>query len=308
MAAPKAVQIKAEQAEELRKSIYENTPDEGVQEEPENLNPEEVEESAAPDTDPAPAGEEAGHAEETTDDLKEQHRKLEAAYNTLQGKYKAEVPRLQAQLNEVIARANDLQSKLDAKEQSTQEAPAAVGELAESLREELGDDAAKAVQTFAQQLVQSSVKQATEDLQKTTKEQQEARFWNTVRNTVYDFDSINTSPEFIQWLAQPNPDTGLSRQDDLNRAGADLDSASVISIFQEFKQRNAKATPPPNQATPEQHLDTPRVQRQAPVEQKPQYTPADYQTLQMEIQRGLWRGKEAEAAALEKEILEAITA
>lgn len=315
MAAPRAAQEQLARAEQLHREMYgdPNAPAEPEAEdtptEPEaTTEPENEPEPQEPAPEPEPEEQEPqGHADE--DDLKEQYRKLEAAYSTLQGKYRNEVPRLHEQIRTLQSDLIEAQKSQAKAEQSADKATAELESIQSRLQEELGEDAAKAVSDTVRSMVSAEMGQRKADTQDEPKtDPAEARFWNTLHRRVPDFDQVNTSPAFVAWLQQtPDPNTGLTMQDTLNAAGSDLDVLSVIDVVTQFKREQQPPERKPSATAPEQQVAPPKKGRRTEPAQKPKYTAHDFKTLQEQIRLGMWKGREAEARELEREIHAALT-
>lgn len=320
MAAPRAAQEQLKRAEQLHREMYgdpnapakpeaEDTPTEPeATTEPENEpEPQEPAPAADPEPEQQPEPEAPkGHADE--EDLKERYRKLDAAYSTLQGKYRAEVPRLQEQVRTLQADLINAQKSQAQAEQSADTAKAELESIQTRLQDELGEDAAKAVSDTVRSMVSAEMGQRKSDTQAEPQEDPAInRFWNTLKRRVPDFDQVNHSPEFIQWLQTPDPTTGLPIQETLNAAGTDLDVLTVIDVVEQFKRETKPPERAPSPTSPEQQVAPPKKAARKEPAQKPKYTPHDYVTLQEQIRLGMWKGREDEARALERDIHAALT-
>ena len=227
-------------------------------------------------------------------DLVEENRKLSEALKALRGKYNAEVPRLTQQLRDA---QKQLEEAKVAQKKAESDAVKANDELSaklESLRADYGDDIVEVMQSIAEK---------TQDTKQPIEAGEDAvdRFWRNLRRRVPDFDEVNTNSEFLTWL-QGASSSGLTYQQVLNEAGNDLDYEVCADIFAQFKAEKAKNKAP----TAQDFAAPPRGQQSREHSQKKQYTPQDWITLQDDIRKGKYRGREAEAAALEKEIHAAI--
>ncbi|WP_417518735.1 hypothetical protein [Marinobacter sp.] len=309
MAAPRIVQEQAAKAEELHQQLY-GTPDTSSEAQDDAADAEQASdtpaiepEGTAPEADAADtAAEDTGHAADEND-LNEKHRRLEAAYATLQGKYRAEVPRLQEQVRTLQAQLIEAQQAKAQAEQSEQATQAELDTVQARLKEEIGDDAFDAVSEYTKQLVRSEMG----DLKAKPAEKAEGptdveRFWSTLRRREPTFDQINESPAFLQWLQTPDPSTGFPYQDSLNAAGQDLDVLSVLDLVKQFKHDTQPKPKPESSTAPAQQVAAPKAAPRTVPNQQPSYTPQDYADLQEQKRRGMWAGREQEFRALEQEI------
>lgn len=127
-------------------------------------------------------------------------------------------------------------------------------------------------------------------------------FLERLKVRVPDYESINTSDGFLAWLDEIDPVYGLPRQDALTKAGDARDAERVAAIFLAYKATlQAPAPTPPattkldKQVAPRSTASTP-----APTPARVTFTVAEVQAFYRAVQRGEYRGREAEAAALEQ--------
>ena len=227
-------------------------------------------------------------------DLVEENRKLNEALNALRGKYNAEVPRLTQQLRDTQKQLDEAKAAQKKAESDADKANDELNTKLQSLREDYGDDIVDALQSIAAKTQETGRPEASS-------EDATERFWRNLRRRVPDFDEVNTSSEFITWLQTPSS-SGFTYQQVLNEAGSDLDYESCAEIFAQFKAEKANKKAP----KAEDFAAPPRGQQKREPVQKKQYSPQDWIKLQDDIRKGRYRGREAEAAALEKEIHAAI--
>lgn len=297
---PKAALKQLEEAEKLHTQMYveqDTSEDEAPQEtleEVESADPQ-AESNPEPET-PEPV--EQGHVFEEEGSLEEKYHKLEQAHKTLQGKYRAEVVQVNAKNRELQEQLQNAKRAQANAEQTAQDAQEEMSKITERLREEVGDDVTSAVSEYTSHVVNKEI----ESFKAETQQEQVNRFWNHINSEVADFQEVNGSKEFVDWLyAKMDSATGLTLHDKLNKAGSDLNAATVVSIVQQFKREQTMRTTD-SQTTLQNQVVPPRKQPQPPVEQTPKYTAQDYTNLQDQIRRGMWRGREEEARALEQEI------
>jgi len=134
--------------------------------------------------------------------------------------------------------------------------------------------------------------------------------------------AINRDPRFINWLRLPNIYTGQIRQDMLKAAVDGAEAPKVLALFKDFlaeamatgliapPAQNEQPTPQPAPHEPALRLDAlaaPGRARpasgdsQVPTE-KPTYSRADISQYFRDKQRGLYAGREAQAAAFEADL------
>jgi|1_EtaG_2_1085319.scaffolds.fasta_scaffold00002_123 hypothetical protein len=300
---PNSVRKQVERAEELRKQQYDTQPkDTGAEPAPGDDNQHDNQPNN-PGTPQEPAAQPEPAKADAYADLEEQHRKLEQAHRALQGKYNAEVPRLTQQLREANEKLADAQKQASAAESKASEAKEKLNEHLAKVREEYGDDLANAFESVA---AATSQQQDTHQPAQQEGGSAQDRFWRSLLRQVPDFEAVNRSPEFVQWLQHPSEKTGLSYQQELNEAGNDLDVLAVVEIVRAFKGAQAKAKQPDANA-PENQLAPDRRNPQQHAKAEPAYTAKDFAKLQQDIAMGKWRGREVEARALEQKIHAALT-
>jgi hypothetical protein len=131
----------------------------------------------------------------------------------------------------------------------------------------------------------------------------------------------NSDPEFISWLQQPEPFSGIKRHDLLTRAFELQDAPRVVKFFEGYLNEAAatgqrpQTTPTPSSGNPTNGkvpLETfaaPGRAAQAPASappgQKPTYTRSGISQFFTDKAAGKWRGREAEAANIEADIFRA---
>jgi hypothetical protein len=109
--------------------------------------------------------------------------------------------------------------------------------ITEQDRETYGDDLIDVARRVAMETVGpeiESLRAENQNLKKdaTTRGQRELR--DALRTAVPDWQAINTSPQFLQWLALPNIYTGQVRRDMLRAAYGAADAPRVIALFRDF--------------------------------------------------------------------------
>lgn len=157
----------------------------------------------------------------------------------------------------------------------------------------------------------------------TTVTAQSAReqLYATLDGQVDGWRQINQMPEFKDWLQFAEPLSGRRRNDLLQEAFAGHEANRVVKIFQGFISA-ATGTPPapqPPAPTPGQpgtteqltleDLAAPGRARSSPQQplppEKPTYTSAWYAAFMRDKLDGKWKGREAEADAIERDVFAA---
>lgn len=234
---PAAVRKQGERAEELLKNAQ--TPSEQIA-----PNESEKVQEPEPNKDPEKVTQEPDYAQ---------------AYRTLQGKYNAEVPRLNQQLAEQTKRAEDLARQVGELTAKVTELSSAPKADAVKILEEAGYDndvveafkaqneQIAALTTRNDQLVSAladlqGVKERVERAEQSQAMTSQQRFIADLAAAVPDWEEINDNPAFHAFLTEEDGFSGLTRQDVLSNAEKRLDSATVVKLFSAFKGAKPKRT------------------------------------------------------------------
>lgn len=306
MTTPNAALRQLEQAEKLHAQHYNQDQDTPPSDAPITENAPAPTEPEAVSTEPkTPAPENSdGHVLPNDESLPEKFERLQQAHKTLQGKYRVEVTRVQEenrQLKEQLAASRSAQASA---EREANDAKLELDQVSERMREEIGGDASQAVSDYTSTVVNKEVDSQIGSFKEEHHNQRVSDFWMHVKGQVPNFDSVNNDPEFVKWLsATPDPVTGLTMHDSINQAGEKLNPYPVVEIVKQFEREKSARENASSQL--EDYVTPPRKQPTPQVE-APQYTVQDWNTLQGQIRRGEWAGREAEAHALEQKIHAAI--
>lgn len=147
---------------------------------------------------------------------------------------------------------------------------------------------------------------------------QEEIFYSKLKEMVPNWEQINASPDFQQWLSEIDPQTGIQRQIYLDAAHRDLDANRVVYFFraaaERFQQQTVTSpsssqtvtTPPSSQLELQVSPGRTRVTN-PPVGngQAKVWTRSGISKFYDEVRRGLYRGKEAEMGQIERDIIAA---
>lgn len=190
-------------------------------------------------------------------------------YETLQGKFNAEVPRLHEQVRERDGMIQSLHQRLQALEAgaATQRQEKAQQLVTPKDEETFGSDLLDAMRRVTREETQAMttrlaaaekvIQQSLQAVQRFTKVEQDVatsrqeRFWQEIERAVPDWQAINTSKEWLAWLSEYDPMAGAPRQDALNAAQQTLDFQRVIAMFKMF---SGKLNPTPVQTQAQTEL------------------------------------------------------
>lgn len=142
--------------------------------------------------------------------------------------------------------------------------------------------------------------------------------YGTLRGVVPNWRDINRSPAFKAWLSVPDPYSGRKRHDMLTEAFAGHDSSRVVRFFQGFLTEATglpQGSQAPGNSAPQpagsgrptlEDFAAPGGARSAPQgnlpPDKPVYTQAWIAEFTRDKLRGVYRGREADADAIERDI------
>jgi hypothetical protein len=318
---PKAVIAAAQQADELHKQTYSAPPD--------PVPPQDLPQEPPPDPvvlqEPAsaePPKAEVPKKEESADYWKQR-------FQTIKGKYDAEVPSLVGQIRQLEKTNLDLVDRVHRLE-AAPAAPKTVTPsndplVSEQEKDEYGAEFTAFLTRIATQAAQrETVKRQPAEPQAPQHAAPPARLpaGQTVQQVldqrVPRWREINRDPEFIGWLQHPDPFSGGIRHHMLTQAFKDGDAGRVLAFFNAFATshgatpRPADPAPAPGSApqapgkVPLEQLAGPR--QNAPTAQSTQipqervWTGKEIEKFYRDCTRGLYRGKEAEKAKIENQI------
>ncbi|MBI9090720.1 MAG: hypothetical protein JEZ12_16000 [Desulfobacterium sp.] len=286
--------------------------------------------NAAPTKDPAPA---TLPIEKSTEDF-------ETKYRTLQGKYNAEIPRLNEQVRTLTSRVSFLTGEnASLKADKNNNADPNGSDAGDGNSRLNPDDLGKYGEEFGAMATRvNSLIDENEALKEqlgtvsgrvdTVKETQGQTDYNRYMGTVAkqvtdlgrDFNQLNADPDFLTWLQDIHAFTGQPRHASLQAAEANLDVERTMGIFKEYlgldptkKQSNKK----PDTKEPKPTVPTPNLQPDhkpsgsditPPMSTSEQiWTRGKAKQLYEAKARGDWRGKDAEFKALEADMFAAQT-
>jgi prefoldin subunit 5 len=283
-------------ADELHKQLYgDSTPVESTEGSPEEVTTVNSSEPEAVVT-PTPVREELPAVD------------YEQKFRTLQGKYNAEVPRLHDQVRQLSADVRKLTEEKEAAQEARETVSAAADELNKEVYAEYGEEFEKMAETINLLKTQltavtkenASLKDSVGDLEVSSSQAVQDRFYSDIAAVVPNWKEINADPKFLDWLTTIDPMTELSYQDYLNHAADNLDSAKAINIFKQYNESTIQ--PQMQQERVERQVQpvTTPVTMEGPTEQKPRYTRQDIRTFYKNVATGVYT--ETQKAAIEQDI------
>lgn len=313
MALPKQVQKDIQDIEEFEKRVA------AQQEEPKSETEEQPEETETVEESPKAEVEEPVEEEkpkeptvsEVTDDFKQK-------YNTLRGKYDAEVPRLHQQVKELVA---EVQALKEEKAKIEEAPPEPVSLITDEDKEEFGEDliniARKAAKEEFQPLIESQraeIASLKEQLATTGSQVTEVSFEQRLAQRVPDFARINQTPEWVEWLNEYDPMSRAPRRNlaQLAYQNGDVEAvADYVEMFKQTQQPKQDATEKlkekrqnelERQVTPERNSTTTQT---STANDKRMYTKADADLVWNKVQDAMKNGDYDTADKLEAQITQA---
>ena len=335
-ALPRGVQKKIKQAEELHRKVYEEPKEEAG----EKAEQQETEESKVEEenTDLS-AGTEEQQTEETvrliesTEENPKTDDTWEAKWRTLNGKYKAEVPRLHRQVKQLqgeITGLRDLLANLDslkkepekpAPEQTVSQENLLKPDEIEDYGADLIDVMRRAGQEGVNPVIQSLrneidvLKRQLGGVSQTVAMSSRDKVFNLLSSKIPNWEELNNDPGFLEWLDQIDPYSGISRQQMLSNAFEKNDGLRVVTFFQGYLNENdAMQTAQPAaapQRTPQKKLDDlvapgrPKAPVAAAQEGKRTWTQAQIAAFYRDVTDGKYRNNPDKKRALEQDIIAA---
>jgi len=205
-----------------------------------------------------------------------------------------------------------------------------VQEYGEELMDVVGRRAREVYEPIVAQLTNelNTVRQQVGGVRNSVAYDASTKMYETLAQEVPNWEEINTSNEFGRWLDQPDPLTGQIRRNILNWSHRNNLTSSVIAAFKGFLTDQASFGPVnggqapgngagtysrsnPAASTPQADLRqfaapgrAKAGQTQVPPE-KPFFTTADINQFYRDKTSGKYAGREAEADALERQLIDA---
>jgi hypothetical protein len=258
----------------------------------------------------------------------------EQRYNVLQGKYNGEVPKLNRQVQDLqelngrlqldLERANTKVSELEQQAAETtlvnENQSAELDKYFESLSEQgYPDEFIEAMRGIASANTGADVnglkkrlddvsgtvetlQSKTTEQEQTTAQQAEARFWEKFNDGApKNWEKINDDPQFLAWLEEVDPASGVSKRQLLAHARANLDVNRTLYFFKQWDEiaNNAPADPGPELTPKEGGGDA------TPLSTGRTWSKAEITAFYDDVKRGKYRGRAEEQQRTEQDIFAA---
>jgi hypothetical protein len=234
MAIPRAVEAAEKRAEELYAQMYNQ-----------DLNPQDPPADNEPtqDPEPTPQDDQAVQAPQDSQDQAMQEPPKEDPwehkYKVMEGKYRAEVPRLAADNRDLRQKIENLSAEMEQlkSKASTPSQPLISAED----REKYGDDLLDVIKRTAQEQAAAKdqeiaeLKRRLDSVHQDTAKTAEVTFYDQLSAKVPDWVTINGEDSFLKWLDEYDELTGRTRQDLLSEAEGARDAERVARFFTKWK-------------------------------------------------------------------------
>lgn len=228
--------------------------------------------------------------------LKAELEKWKHKYETINGKYIAEGERLRDEIRQIREDIGRMKPSDPAPPPA--EAPAhAKADISKYFSpkdiEEYGEDFLRKQAEIAMRIAEEQVAPLKRELESERKRMSDTEFKtfeSSVRGAIPDYDRINTSPEFVDWLGKtPDGFSGRTLYDSLNDAGVKRDLNRVKAIFGAFTAQKAPPQSAPAKAPADlnRQIAPPKQGVSAPATGgKKMYTMAEIREVHANITKG----------------------
>jgi len=256
-----------------------------------------------------------------------------AKYDTLRGKYDAEIPRLRAQITQYVAEIDQLKSVLQSRA-ATPDTVRQPGVATPDTGRQPGDGNGKdptasfdpdSLKDYGEEFVQqgrivkdlmakldrvisenAQLKGAVSQVESSQKASTYQQFRAQLAARVPEVEVLNSDPNFLQYLGQIHPITGQPLIESLRSAEKSLDVERAVYFFDEYKKSLGSPTKAPP-VTPRKPPLSP-AQGKTATELPPQgklWTRAEIKQFYADKMRGVYTGRDQEADKIERDIFAA---
>lgn len=355
MELPRAVREAEERANALIQAQgkqREGTPEETTPPAPEPEPGAEVTVTPTPSEPPQPEPEPSAQPVQPEAVIKAAEEDYEAKYKVLKGKYDKEVPELASQVTFLIKKVGALEAALAEKETpqsapNPEPAPAPAPEPAKDLSSDpkvkyfqteypdIYEGTDILVQARAKEIAKVLFKEEFEKLNQRLKAVEQGQvqktkesFYEALNKAHPNWEQIQASPEFSEFIRQPDEFSGVPRFQLLKDAYNKLDAGRAIRFFDVFLNKTgspASSTPsatasitpaPAPSVTPapskvEARVAPPRSHNATPVPSpggngQAKVTPQDLKQFYLDVSQGKWKGREADMKKEEVRLIRGI--
>ena len=182
--------------------------------------------------------------------------RLKASYNTLQGKYNAEIPRHIEENKRLQAVIDDTSKSTPTDAGSESGIDDSLADIEETYGSELTDGFKKQARCYQTQIDQlkaelGKVSTATQDAAETTQEDAKRAFYKKITDVHPDWEVIDNTKAFDNFLGEVSEDTGLPRQESIENAFRTGNPEPIILQLDIFKKRTKAGKGKERQVVPD---------------------------------------------------------
>lgn len=235
---------------------------------------------------------------------------------TLQGVFNTEMPKLQGQVRELMAKNEEAHRRA----QAPTPAPAPQAQPDQKDIDGFGIDMVNMVRRTAETMLApvlhafdlriKALEAKAQQLETTTQgaaqvasRSAEDMFFARLEKLVPNWEQVNGNQAFLQWLTQVDPIYGQTRQSALDAARQSLNADRAASVFNTFASSVvAPVAPTPSPLANQQAPSASGGSAPPPQVAKPTFTEKQVTDFYNDKARNKYRGKEAEAARIEEAI------
>ena len=240
MALPRQVQKQLDEVEELEKALQaqsDSKAEETISEE--EIKPDTKTKSETETEVKKAESEKVKPADTPPTDVEDDFKQK---YNTLKGKYDAEVPRLHQQVKQLTEEISTFRKEMTAKKEEPTKPKEKVSLVTDADREEFGEDllnvqrkvAQEVAQDYEEKLEQQNkiIKDLQDQVVGTNKQVGETQFSQRLVNLIPDFAQIDNDERWIAWLNEHDPMLRAPRRVQAQEAfdKGDAEALSLIHI------------------------------------------------------------------------------
>ena len=304
----------------------EEPPTEPAPEEP-PVEPAPEEPPVEPVADAPPAEPATGEPSDVKPPKEETAEHWKQKFKTLQGTFNAKMPELQHDNKQLTERVQQLESVLSQLQEQTKEEPKEEPLITADDVKEFGEETIDVIKRAAREEVWGqvsgefkklhdqieSMKQQTAYAGQTAEQVQRRNYEQELAAHVPDWQNLNQDPDFISWLLQIDPGSGIQKKELLIDAYNRLDVARTSWFFNQWKQEQGITAQPASKASKASDRKSELAHQISPGKGKTstpdtaaqdqiQVTPDMIRNFFADKAHGVYRGREEEAKQIEEAI------
>lgn len=233
---------------------------------------------------------------------------LESAISAVDS-LKSEIADLREEVNKPVETAAEEQTVIELTPEEVEQYGPGWIEMMKRIAQGSSGDLAKQVVNLQQKLAE--LQSGQEKIEQHAVVTDEDRYFTRLRGEVSNWEEINHDPKFHEFLAQIVPYTGKERQVFLQEARQEFDVETTIQIFNDYLNIVPQGSSQDSDSKPDldvpEDMVTPKNSGGGapPIPEQKIYTDAEISQFYKDKSAGLYKGKEAEAKKIEKDIFAA---